>query len=128
MTESKSETVIDMIETIEKKNQETEEHKTVASEFARLNRIIKHLIDEGRFILNERPDDMTKEDFRFIRNELNKKRASYLKKGTLIHSSSSIFFDPKTRKNKQAGKGNTFVKEASFNKKAVKLDDCKTEE
>jgi hypothetical protein len=105
----KSEDLTEVLD-IEQRQKDLEEEasKTVQSEFERLNRIIKHLIDEGRFILNERPEGMTIEDFRFIRSELNKKRAAYLNKGILTHQSSSIFFDSKTRKMKRKTKGITF--------------------
>lgn len=62
--------------------------KEAVSERERINIIIRGLVDRGEFILNERPKDMTIEDYRFIRKELDFFRKKHLQ-GTVIHESRS---------------------------------------
>ncbi len=68
----------------------------------RMDAIILNMTRIGQYVLNERPEGMSFEDFKYVRRELNRVRNNHLAAGTIVHSSS-----PKLK----GGPGNSFKKE-----------------
>lgn len=64
-------------------------------EKARLDAIILNLTRLGKYVLNERPEGMSYEDFKYVRRELNRVRQGYVHGGNPFHKS--------TEKNSQTG-------------------------
>lgn len=80
---------------------------TVKSEQARLNELINNLINSGQYIINERPEGMSFEDYKFVRAELKKRVHQMTHAGMPVHQST-------TYGNRKKGiKGKTFVNEKS---------------
>lgn len=91
---------------IDEKNKQRAEDERIAG-------IVRDLGKRGQYVLNERPDGMSFEDYKIVRARLKKFKQHYIHGGTLVHKSAET--EVRTNKNGrrvliQSGKGTTYRK------------------